>query len=213
MWDENYSTKARGFIVSRASESKKHVQSSFMKSMQQFRWIASTLDEQLHFSKDLFYDCEAVRSILGDFAPYAVPQGTSRLFFADIGFKTQVSLDDALKVFFSWKMLDAPCTMSLAQMSKFYTFIADGIRASQLPAIKEFISSACIFVPSSSTSRYNDVIGGTLLFPKEVYWHDPTGCMEKAKEIIHFSTSKMEDKYVLCKELAILYPGLHDFFL
>ena len=52
---------------------------AFLKCLQDFRWIASTVDEDLHFPTNIFYDCEQVRTILGSFALYAVPQVSSFL--------------------------------------------------------------------------------------------------------------------------------------
>ena len=36
-------------------------------------------------------------------------QVTSKLLLKDIGFKTEVSLDDAMKILHFWKMSEAPC--------------------------------------------------------------------------------------------------------
>ena len=45
-----------------------------MSSISDVQWVVSVMDDELHYPKDLFYDCEAVRSILGASAPYAVPK-------------------------------------------------------------------------------------------------------------------------------------------
>lgn len=74
MWDDCFREKVTGSCVFDTNENWKPVNSSFFKSIHEYTWIASSIDEELHYPKDLFYDCEAVRSILGAFAPYAVPQ-------------------------------------------------------------------------------------------------------------------------------------------
>lgn len=74
MWDKCYSSKATSFFFSETSEYKKPVRSSFMKNICKIGWIASGMDLELHEAKDLFHDCKEVRSLLGDMAPYAVPQ-------------------------------------------------------------------------------------------------------------------------------------------
>ncbi|RWR75853.1 DUF3883 domain-containing protein [Cinnamomum micranthum f. kanehirae] len=103
MWDNYFSEKVNGSCIFDSNENYKPVDSSFVRSIHEYRWIASSIDEELHYPKDLFYDCEAVRSVLGAFAPYAVPQVKSKKFLNDIRFKTQVTLDDALMVLQYWK--------------------------------------------------------------------------------------------------------------
>jgi hypothetical protein len=117
-WDDHYSATHCG--------ENRAVESSFMKCIQSFKWIASRMDEDLHYATDLFYDCENVRSLFGSVAPYVVSQvGESVLtkllwnlpvtspysFLGQvsssslkkaIGFKTEVSYCDALMVLKSW---------------------------------------------------------------------------------------------------------------
>ncbi|KAJ0989891.1 hypothetical protein J5N97_008247 [Dioscorea zingiberensis] len=182
-----------------------------MKYIREFKWIASTLDDKLHHSEDLFYDCEEVRSIFGNLAPYAVPQVTSKLLLEKIGFKTQVTLDDALAIFSSWRMSKPSLVTSTAQMSKFYAFISDKIENLQIT--KDFVSSPFIFIPFDNSSRCNDGVPGILLSSKDVYWHDPTGCTDKMKEMSRLCTSVREIGCLPCKALTTVYPGLHDFFV
>lgn len=125
-WDDHYSAKSRIFTDATHCGENRAVESSFMKCIQSFKWIASRMDEDLHYATDLFYDCENVRSLFGSVAPYAVPQvGESVLtkllwnlpvtspysFLGQvsssslkkaIGFKTEVSYCDALMVLKSW---------------------------------------------------------------------------------------------------------------
>ncbi|KAG8098632.1 hypothetical protein GUJ93_ZPchr0013g37538 [Zizania palustris] len=73
-WDTYYSSKARSHTdVTHCNENIK-VESSFMNCIRSFKWIASSMDEDLHYATDLFYNTEDVCSILGSVAPYAVPQ-------------------------------------------------------------------------------------------------------------------------------------------
>ncbi|KAJ0989893.1 hypothetical protein J5N97_008249 [Dioscorea zingiberensis] len=211
MWDDCYSSKSRSYILSGSNENKKPIESSFMKNIREFKWIASTLDDKLHHSEDLFYDSEEVRSIFGNLAPYAVPQVTSKLLLENIGFKTQVTLDDALAIFSSWRMSKPSLVTSTAQMSKFYAFISDKIENLQIT--KDFVSSPFIFIPFDNSSRCNDGVPGILLSSKDVYWHDPTGCTDKMMEISRLCTSVREIGCLPCKALTTIYPGLHDFFV
>ncbi|KAH7833229.1 hypothetical protein Vadar_004239 [Vaccinium darrowii] len=45
-----------------------------MSSLCDVRWMVSSMDNELHYSKELFHDSDAIRSILGANAPYAVPK-------------------------------------------------------------------------------------------------------------------------------------------
>ena len=49
------------------------IESSFMKCLRNFKWIGSSMDEDLHYAGDLFCDMANVRSLLGSIAPYAKP--------------------------------------------------------------------------------------------------------------------------------------------
>lgn len=70
LWDENYSDKAL------IGDEKAGTPSSVVKSLHEVKWVASSADEDLHYPRDLFYDCAGVRSLLGANAPYALPQVT-----------------------------------------------------------------------------------------------------------------------------------------
>ncbi|GJY91609.1 histidine kinase-, DNA gyrase B-, and HSP90-like ATPase family protein [Tanacetum coccineum] len=66
-------------------------------------WMASSMDDQLHFPKDLFHNCQVVRTVLGHRAPYTVPKVSSVKFLNDIGLKKTVTLDDALSILEVWR--------------------------------------------------------------------------------------------------------------
>ncbi|URD78455.1 hypothetical protein MUK42_02484 [Musa troglodytarum] len=283
MWDNYYSGKTKSFVISKSSGYKKPIESSFMKSIRNIGWIASRMDLELHQSKDLFFDCEEIRSVLGNMAPYAVPQITSKLLLKEIGFKTQLSHDDALTMLDYWRASKAPflarihdlsthgmpiiqlkmtyncafynyifialntsirkyvrmdignptrphCALRFAdldpayepngssvgfgcvnQMSKFYTFVWDGVATSRLNINKEFISSCIIFVPFLNASTSKNATYGTFLSPKDVFWHDPTGCVDKVKEVLQCIQKKSD--FLPCKMLSSVYPGLREFFV
>ncbi|KAA8548392.1 hypothetical protein F0562_000076 [Nyssa sinensis] len=186
--------------------------SSFISSLCDVRWIASSMDDELHYPKDLFYDCDAVRSILGASAPYAVPKVRSEKLLSDIGFKTQVNLDDILVVLQLWRRSETPFMASIAQMSKLYTFVRNEMATSKQKIAGELHSGPSIFVPYSGVSRHEDVVPGVFLSPQEVYWHDSTGSMDKMMEINpRFGSSVTHCP--LTKTLCNIYPGLHDFFV
>lgn len=212
MWDDCYSCKT-SCVLSSSNENKELIESSFMKCIREFKWIASTLDDKLYHSEDLFYDCEEVSSILGNLAPYAVPRVTSKLLLEKVGFKSRVSLDDALTVFSSWRMSKPSLVTSTAQISKFYTFISDKITQGNFQITKDLVSSPFIFIPSDISSKCNDVVPGILLSSEDVYWHDPTGCVDKTVEMARLCASIQETGCLHCKALATVYPSLRDFFV
>lgn len=74
LWDDHLSDKIVGCCMSKPGDSSKQFQSAFMKSICDVQWVVSSVDDKLHYPKDLYYDCDAVRSILGTSAPYAVPK-------------------------------------------------------------------------------------------------------------------------------------------
>jgi hypothetical protein len=134
LWDDYYSVKTRSLTNATHYVENTMVESSFLKCIRSFKWIASSMDEDLHNATDLFYDFENVHSLLGSVAPYAVPQVGSlflvpievvpeftthhTLFYAkqvssysirkDIGFKTEVSHRDAFMVLKSWITSQVP---------------------------------------------------------------------------------------------------------
>uniref|UniRef100_A0A1D1Z6Y8 Sacsin n=1 Tax=Anthurium amnicola TaxID=1678845 RepID=A0A1D1Z6Y8_9ARAE len=213
MWDECFSSDARNYGRVEAIEGKHPLQPSFLKCLHDFRWIVSSADEELHYPKDIFYDCEVVRSVLGSFAPYAVPQVKSKNFLKDIGFKTQVTLDDALATIQSCGILQGPVLASTVQMSKLYSFIWEGSTVLKMKIMDEFKSRPLIFVPSSNNSRSSNTVPGMFVFSNQVYWDDPTGCFEQANEAMVCSTFTDNSVSITYKTLVAVYPNLHDFFV
>lgn len=74
LWDENFNDKTKGHCGGKSSEDSISFCSSFVNSIRCFRWVVSSFDSELHYPKNLFHDCDAVRSILGPSAPYAIPK-------------------------------------------------------------------------------------------------------------------------------------------
>nr|GMD63047.1 uncharacterized protein LOC109178973 isoform X2 [Ipomoea batatas] len=93
LWDDCFSDKVKGFFFSSNGE-KKVFESSFASSLCNTRWIVSRMDDELHHPKDLFYDCEAVHSILGAFAPYAVPKVWTRILNPSFRPQNMLELDE-----------------------------------------------------------------------------------------------------------------------
>ncbi|KAK1272823.1 hypothetical protein QJS04_geneDACA012207 [Acorus gramineus] len=211
-WDDCFSAKGRMAGVFLSNGDKKALESSLMKSIRNFKWIASSNDDELHYPSDLFYDCQDVRSIFGGFASYAVPQVTSERLLKDIGFKTQVTLDDAVTILQSWRTSEAPLKASISQMSRYYLFVWSGLTTLKGDVAEEFRSGPSIFVPFEYSSRDQDFVSGMLLSPSKVYWHDPTGCVNRIKEVDLKCTLRNQSCYP-CKTLATVYPNLHDFFV
>lgn len=94
-------------------------------------------------------------------------------------------------------------------MSKFYSFISEGVTASRMNMTKEFISSHFIFVPFIDTYGFPD---GTFVSSKDVFWYDPTGCFDKIREVLQCG-QRVEVDSLPCQCLSSVYPGLHDFFV
>uniref|UniRef100_A0A0E0GV55 Uncharacterized protein n=1 Tax=Oryza nivara TaxID=4536 RepID=A0A0E0GV55_ORYNI len=208
-WDAHYSAKARIHADATHSGENIAVESSFMNSIRTFKWIASAMDEDLHYATDLFYNTEDVRSILGSVAPYAVPQVCSRSLGKDIGFKIKVSHSDALMILKSWIASQTSFSASMDQMCKFYTFVSEGFATATIDIKREFLSCSSIFTPLNR-ARSNELVPGKFLSPKDLYWHDPTGC----SEIITEKVISMKNKISMFprKMLSSAYPSLCEFF-
>ncbi|XP_020574949.1 uncharacterized protein LOC110020982 [Phalaenopsis equestris] len=211
MWDGHFSTKARCFS-SPFEEGRQTFQSSFVKCIADFKWVACSMDEEAHFPKHLFYDCETVRSLLGGAAPYAMPQVTSKTFVEDIGFKVTVTLDDAFQVLQIWRNSQAP-SACISQMSKFYTFIWDELIKSEGKIIAEVKKNIIIFIPLVPNSDFMSVASGNFMLPNQLYWQDPTGCMDRIREASNSDNLKNENDCFQCITLDIVYPELHDFLV
>ncbi|KAK9266385.1 hypothetical protein L1049_027287 [Liquidambar formosana] len=213
LWDDCFSEKVTGYCNFKSSGDSKPFKSSFISSICDVRWIVSSVDDELHYPNNLFYDCDAVHSVLGASAPYAVPKVKSGKLLSDIGFKTQVVLDDILAILQLWRRLKTPFRASIAQMSRFYTFIWNEMATSRQKIVEEFHSGPFIFVPCASVSKHEDLVPGILLSADEVYWNDSTGCMDQMK-VINPQCDAIGGIYgPLSKTLCSVYPGLRDFFV
>ncbi|XP_035841835.1 protein NO VEIN isoform X2 [Helianthus annuus] len=207
LWDEVFSDKVTGFC-STINGQKKPFKSSVIRILHSCQWLASSIDDKLHFPKDLFHNSETVYAVLGDSAPYAIPKVNNVKLLTDIGLKNTVTLDDALSVLDVWRRSEKPFRASVSQMSKFYTYIWNEMSISKQKIMEKLHSQDFIFVPYSFKSTH-EVASGSFLSPNEVYWHDSTGSMEQTRSTYpqfdrHHSFSKM-----LCN----VYPGLHYFFV
>ncbi|KAL0392595.1 UNVERIFIED_CONTAM: protein NO VEIN, partial [Sesamum radiatum] len=107
LWDDHFSNKVTGDCDDSSGEFKPF-KSSFISNLQDFPWMVSSINNKLHYPKDLFHDCVAVNSVLGISAPYTVPKVKSEKLLANLGLKTQVTLDDALSVLRLWRRCEAP---------------------------------------------------------------------------------------------------------
>ncbi|CAJ1939132.1 unnamed protein product [Sphenostylis stenocarpa] len=103
LWDVCYSNKTTGYFYPKSVGDGHPFKSAFICCLCDIQWVVSTMDIKLHYPKDLFYDCETVRMILGDFAPYAVPKVKSERLVKDLGFKTRVTLADISDIFKAWR--------------------------------------------------------------------------------------------------------------
>ncbi|KAF0912690.1 hypothetical protein E2562_018941 [Oryza meyeriana var. granulata] len=210
-WDAHYSAKAKIHADVTHSGENIALESSFMNSIRSFKWIASAMDEDLHYATDLFYNTEDACSILGSVAPYAVPQVCSRSLGKDIGFKIKVSHSDALMILKSWIASQSPFSASMDQMCKFYTFVSEGFAAATIDSKREFLSCSSIFTPLNH-ARSSDPVPGKFLPPKDLYWHDPTGCSEIIITEKVISMNKKRMSMFPRRMLSSAYPNLCEFF-
>ncbi|XP_071715777.1 protein NO VEIN-like [Rutidosis leptorrhynchoides] len=180
LWDDYFSDKPyNGYVI---------------KILRGVRWLASSMDDQLHFPKDLFHNCENVREVLGHRAPYTVPKVNSVKFLKDIGLKKTITHDDALSILDVWRGSKKPFRARISQMSKFYTYLCNAMSISKQKILETLRSQAFIFVPNSFDPTTNEVVSGLLLSPTDVYWHDSTGSMKSST-------------------LSAVYPDLRYFFV
>ncbi|KZV48452.1 hypothetical protein F511_18258 [Dorcoceras hygrometricum] len=210
LWDDYFSDKVKGYYLDSTGESKSF-RSSLLTMIQDFQWMVSSIDKELHYPKDLFHDCVSVSSFLGVAAPYTVPKVRSEKLVADVGLRTQVTLDGALSVLRHWRNSESPFKASISQMSNFYTLIWKAMPLSKEQVIEELLSEPFIFVPYASCLSEDDDVPGSLLSPQDVYWHDTIGNMNQVKST-HFDCDGKICEFPR-KMLCNFYPKLHDFFV
>ncbi|XP_021895218.1 LOW QUALITY PROTEIN: uncharacterized protein LOC110812694 [Carica papaya] len=211
LWHDCFSDKTTIDCNSLSVCGDRLINSSFVCNIRDICWVVSSMDDKLHCAKDLFYDCDEVRSILGTAAPYAVPKVRNEKLINAAGFKTKVTIDDILEIQDIWRMSPTPFRASISQMTRFYRFIWNEISTSKQRIIEKFHSSPSIFVPCESGIRHEDVVSGVFLSVGEVCWHDSTGSINQLKEI-HRQCGLIAEP--LCsKTLCDVYPGFHDFFV
>ncbi|XP_071713993.1 protein NO VEIN-like [Rutidosis leptorrhynchoides] len=200
VWDVYFSDKPyKGYVI---------------KILSGVRWLASSMDDQLHFPKDLFHNCENVLEILGNTAPYTVPKISNMKLLNDIGLKNTVTLDDALAVLRVWRRSKITLRASIYQMSKFYTYLLNRMSISKKKISKELCSQPFIFVPWVFISNTNEMVCGLLLSPSEVCWDDSTGLMEQTKSNHPRFYQYNKTNRLFSMMLSNIYPpGLHDFFV
>ncbi|XP_073027988.1 protein NO VEIN isoform X2 [Primulina eburnea] len=211
LWDNYFSDKVKGYYIDSNGECK-YFKSSLISIIQDVQWMVSSIDKELHYPKDLFHDCVAVSSVLGVAAPYTVPKVRSEKLVADVGLRTQVTLDGALSVLRHWRISESPFKASISQMSNFYTFVWKSMPLSKEQVVEELLSGPFIFVPYTSCCSQDDAVVGSLLSPQDVYWHDTIGNMDQVKSMhLDGVTGKICDspRKMLCN----FYPKLHDFFV
>jgi hypothetical protein len=96
---------------------------------------------------------------------------------------------------------------SMNQMCKFYTFLSEGVADLKIDIKREFLSPPSIFTPLQRP-RSSEVIPGKFLLPKDLYWHDPTGCSEITEEFVATKSRRMFPR----RMLSVAYPSLCEFF-
>ncbi|CAL2227485.1 unnamed protein product [Prunus armeniaca] len=212
LWDDCYSDKTTGYCTSKSVADRQPFRSSFISCICDVQWVVSTMDDELHYPKDLYHNCDPVRSILGTSAPFSVPKVRSGKFASDIGFKTRVSIGDVFEILKLWRC-ENPFRASLAQMFKIYSLIWNEMAPSNQRITDEFHPGPFIFVPYEASFSHEDVVSGIFLSPEEVYWDDSTSFVNHIKGIRPQYSSTGINHIPLNKMLSNFYPGLHDFFV
>lgn len=211
LWDDYFSDKITNCSMVTSSEAGKPVESSIISMLQNAKWMVSIMDDDLHYPRDLFLDCEAVRSIIGATAPYAVPKVRSQKLLDALSLKSQVRIDDILLLLKAWRTA-APFRTSIAQMSRVYKFVWGEMAQSKPKIVEELSSGPFIFFPDVSGFSHEDVVSGVFLSPKEVCWHDTTGSMDQMK-LVHPKFASDMTSLPCIKVLSKVYPSLHGFFV
>ncbi|KAF8016189.1 hypothetical protein BT93_H1641 [Corymbia citriodora subsp. variegata] len=212
LWDDYFRDKTIVYFNEKYNGNRIPFKSSFLTSICGVSWVVSCIDDRLHYPKDLFYDCDAVRSILGSFAPYAVPKVRSVALLHDIGFRTRVTIEDVVEMLRVWRRSETTFKSSAAQMSKLYNFLWKEVDASKQNIVEDLISEPFIFIPSC-TSGVEDVVLGSFLLPKEVCWHDSPELLNQMEEIDSKAGEVGAKHSLLSRTLCNIYPGLRDFFV
>lgn len=212
-WEHLFCDKVKGCCCPTSNGDPKPFKSSFMNSICDRQWVVSSMDDDLHCPKDLFYDCEAVRLILGASAPYAVPKVRSEKLLSDIGFKTGVNLDDVLAMLQVWRSSGNLFKASAAQMARLYSFVWCELASSQIRMSEEIRTSQFIFVPSASGSQPEELVSGIFCSPREVYWQDSTGSVKQINQVYSQCRLVGVTDGLPGKTLDNIYPGLYDFFV
>ncbi|KAF8016185.1 hypothetical protein BT93_H1640 [Corymbia citriodora subsp. variegata] len=213
LWDDCFSNKTTGYLNDKYNGNRTPFKSSFLNSICGVPWVVSCMDDKLHYPKDLFYDCDAVHSILGSFAPYAVPKVRSAALLHDIGFKTRVTVEDVVEILRVWRRSETSSKFSVAQMSKVYTFLWKEVDTSKKNIVEDVLSEPFIFFPSLRASAVEDVVLGSFLLPKEVSWNDVTGFLNQMEEIDSKFSAVGAKHSLFSRTLCNIYPGLRDFFV
>ncbi|GKA64297.1 histidine kinase-, DNA gyrase B-, and HSP90-like ATPase family protein [Tanacetum coccineum] len=229
LWDSNFGNKPFTSYV--------------IKILNGVQWLVSDKDTQLHFPKDLFHDCELVREVVNDRAPYVVPKVKTMC-----GFVTPISglepititLDADLSIIlFVFRRHDLnhfpepgtyyftnssfPCVQSFSFSFSFYIVshsppalapLVQLLTTTSLRPSETFANLAFIFIPHSHAST-NEVVVGLFLSPNEVYWqwHDPIVSLMEQTNSPDSQSDQSMTHRSLSNRLCDVYPGLHDFFV
>ncbi|XP_071709106.1 protein NO VEIN-like [Rutidosis leptorrhynchoides] len=204
IWDDYFSHKLTGLCSNNNGQYK--FKTSIIRILQGVQRLASSIDDQLHFPKDLFHKCEAVHDVLGASVPYAIPMVNNVKLINDIGLKSTVNIDDALSVLKTWTSSRKPFNTSISQMSKFYTYLWNEMSVSKQKIVDSLKFEAFIFVPYSFDSTI-EVVSGLFLSPNDVYWHDSIISSTNS------SNPSFEQRLTFSKMLCNVYPQLRYFFV
>jgi hypothetical protein len=92
-------------------------------------------------------------------------------------------------------------------MCRFYIFVSEGAANAKIDIKREFMSCSSIFTPLLHP-RSTEAVPGKFLPPKDLYWHDPTGCFETTEQFVLAKKNRIFPRRMLCSA----YPSLCEFF-
>ncbi|KAH9288605.1 hypothetical protein KI387_032722, partial [Taxus chinensis] len=214
VWDDIFGAKRATYWSGSPDEKKgKYTEASCILEIRRHCWVKSKFNGKLCFPTDLFFDFDDVKSILGSHAPYANPQVHNRKLVAAIGFRTEVCKKDALNLLYEWSKSECIFKASTSQMGRLYSFLWTRMDTCKEEVASHFQVNSYIFVPLTDESNPDDMAEGMFYSVDQVYWRDPTGCLDLLKKGAPPS-DKLPFSHKMClRALYQIYPNLHNFFV
>lgn len=207
LWEECYSDCVATYWCDRTvTKLERTTTASFILQMRSFAWIQSTSDGKLYNPTQLFHQCFAVQSILGNNAPYATPQIHCTKLVEALGLRSNVDALDVLGLLRIWNQ--HPLELSLTQMNRLYTFLWNEIVQHKEDVLIFFQNHASVFVPIETNVKPDTPVLGTFYSLRDTCWSDETGCL-----FLLMKSEIPSAKRPCFRALDSLYPTMRGFFV